>query len=422
MKSKPNLIVVASTVHPNLGSEPGKGWWWSSALSPFYRLHIITQKDSLRYCEGEALPIRDEWTFHPTSRSVTTWKIPTGYMQYARWLGEVMGIARSLIREIPVAGLCHLTLGSFRILPPYQRLGIPYTVGPIGGGECSPMPLLWSRNAPVAHKVSETLRPLVNGAFALVPPLRAALRRSSLTLATSVETERVLRRMGARTTKAVFPDAFDQPVEVDAIDRLRASQKPLVNGEIRLLWQGRALWWKAPDLALMALRESLVRGVRVRLTMITDWSSPVGVAIRTMAENMGISSSVDFSGFMSREDLLRTAREHHAFFATSMHDSGGIPLIEAQSQGLPCLTPALGGNRDAHCPETGLRSPVQDGASFARGVAECLLGWQADPDVWARESSLAVRHATTFTRARIEQYAKNLIIPALQDRKISKAQ
>jgi glycosyltransferase involved in cell wall biosynthesis len=228
--------------------------------------------------------------------------------------------------------------------------------------------------------------------------------------------------MGARTTKAVFPDAFDQPVEVDAIDRLRASQKPLVNGEIRLLWQGRALWWKAPDLALMALRESLVRGVRVRLTMITDWSSPVGVAIRTMAENMGISSSVDFSGFMSREDLLRTAREHHAFFATSMHDSGGIPLIEAQSQGLPCLTPALGGNRDAHCPETGLRSPVQDGASFARGVAECLLGWQADPDVWARESSLAVRHATTFTRARIEQYAKNLIIPALQDRKISKAQ
>jgi glycosyltransferase involved in cell wall biosynthesis len=148
--------------------------------------------------------------------------------------------------------------------------------------------------------------------------------------------------------------------------------------------------------------------------MITDWSSPVGVSIRSMAGRMGISSSIDFSGFMSREDLLQKAREHHAFFATSMHDSGGIPLIEAQSQGLPCLTPALGGNRDALCPGTGLRSPVQDADSFAHGVAECLLGWQTDPETWAREASLAVRYATTFTKSRIAQFVGDFIVPSLE--------
>ena len=414
--SKPNLIVVASTVHPNLGSEPGKGWWWSSALSPYYRLHIITQKDSLGYCEGEALPIRDEWTFHPTERSVTTWRIPTGYLQYSRWLEEVMGIASSLIRTIPVAGLCHLTLGSFRMLPSYHRLGVPYTMGPIGGGECSPLPLLWSRRAPLSHKVSETVRPLLNGAFGAVPALRTTMRQSALVLATSRETERVLKGMGAAKTQTVFPDAYDQPVDLEAIDSLKASQKSAVSQEIRLLWQGRALWWKAPDLALYALREALERGVRARLTMITDWQSPVGLAVKSLAEKLGISSAMDFSGFMPRAELLRTAREHHAFFATSMHDSGGIPLIEAQAQGLPCLTPALGGNRDAVCPGTGVRVQVNDAASFSRGVVECLLAWQANPEVWAGESSLAVRHATTFTKARIAQYAKDFIMPALQSR------
>lgn len=411
--NKPNLIAVASTVHPNLGSEPGKGWWWSCGLSRYYKLHIITQKDSLEYCRDQELPRREGWTFHPTARSVTTWKVPTGYLQYAKWLEEVVTIAGELIRSRPFAGLCHITLGSFRMLPSYQRLGIPYTVGPIGGGECSPMHLLWSRDAPLSHRVGETMRPLLNGAFALVPQLRATMKGSSLALATSRETERVLWRMGARRTQVVFPDAYDQAVDVEGIDRLKSSQKPQVAHEIRLLWQGRSLWWKAPDLALHALKEALDRGVRVRLTMITDWSSPIGKSVLAQAERLGIRKAMDCLGFMPRSELLRTAQEHHAFFATSMHDSGGIPLIEAQAQGLPCLTPSLGGNRDAVCPGTGIRNPVNSASSFARAGAECLSGWQSDPETWARECSLAVRHSTTFTKERIGQCVRDYIVPAL---------
>ena len=30
---KPHIIVIALALDPRRGSEPGKGWWWATALS-----------------------------------------------------------------------------------------------------------------------------------------------------------------------------------------------------------------------------------------------------------------------------------------------------------------------------------------------------------------------------------------------------
>jgi glycosyltransferase involved in cell wall biosynthesis len=334
-------------------------------------------------------------------------------MMYSKWLNEVMEIAAKINREIPVAGLCHITLGSFRVLPPYCKLGIPYTLGPIGGGECSPISFLFKRRAPLTHKIMELGRPVINNAFGIVPSLREVMKRSALALATSTESERVLKIMGARKTKVVFPDAFDQCVDEIGINSLRSAQKAQIENEIKLLWQGRPLWWKAPDLALLAVKEALSQGVRLKLTMISNWDSSVGASIRSMADKMGISEAINFSGYMARDKLLEVARDHHAFFATSMHDSGGIPLIEAQSQGLPCLTPALGGNRDALCPETGIVNAATNTFSFVKGAANCIIRWQKNPNDWEAESIKAVRFSKTFTQQRIDSYVADYIYPVL---------
>jgi len=65
------------------------------------------------------------------------------------------------------------------------------------------------------------------------------MKGASLVLATSLETERVLRRMGARRTEVVFPDAYDQPVDAEAVLALRRKQADRLTQCIRLLWQGR---------------------------------------------------------------------------------------------------------------------------------------------------------------------------------------
>lgn len=237
------------------------------------------------------------------------------------------------------------------------------------------------------------------------------MKGASLVLATSLETESVLRRMGARHTRVVFPDAYDQQVDVDAVLSLRRMQTERLPECIRLLWQGRPLWWKAPDLALSVVKSALDRGVRVRLSMICDWKSDVGVAIRSMAENLGISPHVEFLGFMSRNELLSAAQEHHAFLATSMHDSGGIPLIEAQAQGLPCITLGLGGNRDAVCPDGGVSGDFQNPTEFMNAAADRLARWQGEPQKWLKDSANSLRFSTTFGIQRIQEQVMDRITP-----------
>ena len=412
LTGRPEIIVVALDIDPRRGSEPGKGWWWSSALSQHFRLHIVTQAASQEACRQERSVQDAGWTFHPTKNQITTWRFPTGYRQYAAWLKEALHISADLIKHHPIAGLCHVTLGSFRVIADYQSLGIPYVIGPMGGGECAPMRHLWTRPIPFAHKLSETIRPLFNMAFSVVPHLRRTFESASLTMATSLESEQAVQRIGARKTAVVFPDSYDQPVAADAEMAKREGQLGEVGSEVRLLWQGRPLWWKGPDLGLLLVHRALAAGVRLRLTMVSSWDGPFGVRIRSLIERLEIQSNVDLLPPVSRNEFLRIVSGHHGFVATSLHDSGGIPLIEAQAFGLPCLTLGLGGHREAACPEAGVSSGKGDTTRFLNECVECLQRWQRDPAVWLREAGAAIRFAGQFSNARLQRYVRELIVPA----------
>jgi glycosyltransferase involved in cell wall biosynthesis len=412
--AKPQIIVVALSINPFAGSEPGKGWWWSSALSKHFRLHLITQRHSLEACKNQPIVEEDGWTFHPTSGQVTTWKFPTGYIQYTKFLNEARAIAKRLIGQFQIEGLCHVTLGSFRFLPPYHRLGIPYTVGPLGGGECSPWALNWERPTPLPDKIKEAMRPALNNSFALLPARRSCLGSAALVLATSDETERVVRRMGARKTAVVFPDAYDRPIDVAEVSGRRAKQADSLRTRIRLLWQGRPLWWKGPDLALMVMRQALAAGLLLELTMVSTWDGEFGTAVRGLAEKWGVSSHIRFMGGTSREKFLELSQDHHGMLAPSVHDSGGIPLIEAQSLGLPCLTFGLGGHKLAACPEAGVSESPYNIQAFVKRSVECLRQWQADPQVWLEQSKKAVLFSRQFTISRLAEDVGRLIVPALK--------
>ena len=228
------------------------------------------------------------------------------------------------------------------------------------------------------------------------------MQSASLVTTTSEETRAVVREMGARTTAVVFPDSYDYPIDIEKILAGRALQLDPVRSEIRLLWQGRPLWWKTPDLALMVLHRALERGLRVSLTMVGSWDNELGGRIKALAARLNITSRVALVPSMPRAEFLRLAAEHHAFLATSLHDSGGIPLIEAQAHGLPCLTLALGG--------TGILTKED---YLAKSV-ECIADWQANPATWLNQSEKALHFATQFTKSRLEAYVRDLVVPVFQ--------
>ena len=237
------------------------------------------------------------------------------------------------------------------------------------------------------------------------------MRSAGMVLTTSQETEAVVRGMGAIRTTAVFPDSYDYPIDVDAVIAHRTAQAAGLKNTIQLLWQGRALWWKAPDLALMLLHGARSRGLPVRMTMVSHWDGEFGAEVKALARKLGLEPHVDFVTSMPRDKFLLLAREHHGFLATSLHDSGGIPLIEAQAQGMPCFTLALGGNRQSACPDAGVSLGIHTPDDFVSRSVDCLAAWHTEPARWLAESAAATRFATQFTRARLEAYVRDLIVP-----------
>ena len=410
--TKPEIIVVALGIDPHRGSEPGKGWWWSCALSEYFRLHLVTQELSSRACKKESIVEKEGWTFHATQREITTWKFPRGYLDYLAWLNEALAISRQVTAQFPICGLCHISLGSFRFLPRYNQLGIPYTIGPLGGGECSPLRFTWERPVPLQHQIAETLRPVINNSFALLPQLRACLSSAKMVLAASRETERVVRRMGARKTAVVFPDSFDTPVDCEKVVSRRSSQVDEVKMRIRLLWQGRPFWWKGPDIALMILRHALDAGLGAELAMVSTWDGAFGKGVQKLAEKLSLSQNVQWLGHMPRAKFLEMTLEHHGLLATSLHDSGGIPLVEAQALGLPCITLGLGGLMASACPEAGVNETTDTIKEFVEKAVVCLANWQQHPDAWLNESKRAALFARQFTTNRLKESVLKLIVPA----------
>ncbi|HEX7260202.1 MAG TPA: glycosyltransferase, partial [Luteolibacter sp.] len=387
-------------------------WWWATALSQFFHLHVITQKPDVDACLKALGPEAEDWTFHSTVTEMETWAFPQGYIRYWQWAEEALSIAGKIQAAHPIKGLCHVILGSFRVLPRYDRLGLPYTVGPLGGGECAPPRYLQGRSAPWRHRLVETIRPLANSAFCLIPRLRKCLGGAAVVFATSEETGLVLQRMGAKQPVVVFPDAYDAFIDTTAIMENRTGQQEEVGKHIRLLWQGRALWWKCPDLALDILARALEVGIRLNLTMVGDWNGAVGQAVKQQAERLELMSHVRFIAGMPRAEFLELQASHHGFLATSLHDSGGIPLIEAQARGLPCFTLGLGGNRQAVCPQAGVPDGGASPAEFVENSVSCLRRWQSDPRQWLGEAEAALHYSTTFTNARLQTYVREHVVEA----------
>jgi glycosyltransferase involved in cell wall biosynthesis len=64
---------------------------------------------------------------------------------------------------------------------------------------------------------------------------------------------------------------------------------------------------------------------------------------KLLAEKLGISDKITWIEWVEQEELKRLYKKHDLFLFPSLHDSGGMVVLEAMSQGLPVICLNLGG-------------------------------------------------------------------------------
>jgi glycosyltransferase involved in cell wall biosynthesis len=167
------------------------------------------------------------------------------------------------------------------------------------------------------------------------------------------------------------------PTDFDQLERRAAQDLPhqlpaaLAPGGPVVVWMGRLVPQKRPDLALEALARLRLR-VPARLWLCGD--GPLAGLLQRRAAALGVAGAVRFLGFLDNPfPLLRHAA---VFLSTSDHEGSPNALVEAQGLGVPAVA-----TRCPYGPEeiiedrvTGRLVRTGDGEGLAAALEALLTG------------------------------------------------
>lgn len=389
------MLIGAYACEPGRGSEPGVGWEVARSLSRFADVWVVTRANNREAIEAALVKSpepRLRFVYHDLPRLLPLKRLPGGlYLYHYLWQLSLFSAVQSLHREVSFDIAHQLTFGSFRYPGSLHRLGIPFVIGPVGGGEEAPR-FLWSSFGWRGFS-TEILRSLSNRFAMFDPFLRATYDSASVALTTSTETAmRVQRLMRANGTINILPSIGITPEEVPQGEARREEPD---DGPIRVLFVGRLVHWKGAHLAIRAFAEARSRMPSMTLTVLG--SGPFERRIQALIRTLDLTDSVTLIGrLQDREAALKQYSAHEIFLFPSLHEAGGMAVIEAMSSGLPVVCLNLGGPGLAVQHDSGIKVEPHTEAQVVQDLASALLQLSADHSLRVRMGQQA--------KKRVQQY------------------
>ena len=139
---------------------------------------------------------------------------------------------------------------------------------------------------------------------------------------------------------------------------------------------------------------------------------PANVPLREAVKRRGLSDSVAFVGYLSRDDELPDCyAAADAFVFGSKTETQGLVLLEAMAAGLPVVCLAEMGVRDvvANCPAA--RTPPAEAAPFAQALIDLLAHPGRETTLARAARAHAAEWSDTAMAARLATLYRQLIAP-----------
>jgi glycosyltransferase involved in cell wall biosynthesis len=399
------ILISAFSCVPGRGSEPGTGW--NVALETARLGHevvVLTQTEGKEAIErelaGGKLPqnlhfdiFMPVWLEKLRDAGLKiglikpTWGIVSLLWQFCAFSHvrhHYKEAAFDLIHHVTIAGIRHPTL--------LTQLGVPTVIGPLGGGERTPLRL--RRSFPWRDWCKELLRDLHTVSLRIDPITRSAFRHAKVIF---LRTEASL---------VAVPRSYRDKVHVDVglgIAETGHSQlvRRIAGGPFKLLYVGHLYYWKGVHLAIRALAIARAQGADATLTIVGD--GPARSSLERLTWKLGIAEHIAWCGEIARPELLPMYSRHHAFLYPSLHDAGGMVILEAWAQGLPVICLALGGPGALVDETCGRVVPVvkRNEEECLAGLAAEIVGLAEDEDLRLTLAGCAIRRCREYSWAKI---------------------
>jgi glycosyltransferase involved in cell wall biosynthesis len=135
----------------------------------------------------------------------------------------------------------------------------------------------------------------------------------------------------------------------------------------------------------------------VRLTLVGK--GPDETRWRRLADTLGISEHIEWVQWVDRNELPALYGAHDIFLFPSLHDSGGMVVLEAMAHGLPVVCFDLGGPGvmvDDSCGRV-VATKGKSETDVVNELAEALIGLVTNSSVWSQLHNRALNRTKYFS-------------------------
>jgi glycosyltransferase involved in cell wall biosynthesis len=204
---------------------------------------------------------------------------------------------------------------------------------------------------------------------------QAALDAAERVLCVSEASARALRSHYAveRAKVRVLHNAFSP---------LPAARRPESAGPV-VLYLGRLSEQKSPDVFLQAAARVAARHPAARFVLAGE--GELYPELKALAEELGLAGSVEFTGFVSGEELARTYAGADVYVLSSAAEPFGISVLEALSLGVPTIVPRGAGVTEV------VSSVLRFAPGDAADLAEKIVGLLERPALRSQLSAAGLR-------------------------------
>ncbi len=332
-----NLLMCAYACEPNRGSEHEVGWRWLIDNSKKYsQVTLVTRTKNREIIEVELekLNIKNiDFICFDIPKWIGFWKkYPMGIQFYA-YLWELLLfiflLKRIKKKQFDVSQ--RVTFVSYRFPTLIWYFSREFIFGPVSGGERFPLNFL--KIFSVKGKILEIIRLIARNISFIDPLVQLSIFKANKIIAVTEDTKSILPSYSKYKTVvqpaiSINEDDFDLNLKKKVISKSK---------KVKLLYVGRLLEWKGIKFILKAVKDISVD--KYEFNIIGSGKD------KHIFENYvnRHKLNVNFLGQKSRNELSQYYFSHDLFVFPSLHDSGGMVVLEAKAHGLPVLVGTFGG-------------------------------------------------------------------------------
>lgn len=338
------VLLSAFACEPNRGSEPGVGWNYAVELSKNNEVTVVTsiehrEKIELYLKENPMYSLPFNVVYHGNlTLNKYLIKIPhhLGYNVYALyWYATVGSTFEKLHKKYHFDVAHHITWATFKYYDPICELGIPYIIGPVGGGELTPDN--FSKEFSIGNKVLEKMRIIHLNRSLKNKKIQKMLNNAAKVIVTTPETKKIVEEYCSSNLMVMQAIGLtENQVELTTIKKIREK-----NSTIQLLFLGELKFWKGIDLLIKVANEMKKRDLGFHFNIVGAGHDEM--EFKRKVSRLELEQYFTFHGRLNHEAAMEEYQKNDIFVYPSYHDSGALVVFEAMAKRIPTVVLNTGG-------------------------------------------------------------------------------